>query len=231
MHRTQEHPTHTAAPLPDNLAGHLPTNAWARSSHGYGEPPPGGLSGESRMTVDTEHPLDPVVSAMRQKIHPLIAAVHRRNADTVADILPTTVPELQAMLIAFADMQLPQRKDDGIIDEIAVRRVLDGEDGIFLRRGEQVHAARLIFLGGGTAHQVSKALRSNAETGRALFDEARNLIAYEQAQAEREAALQPCGTHAAHARHKARGEDPCEACEQAERVYQWAKKRAARGAA
>ena len=38
-------------------------------------------------------------------------------------------------------------------------------------------------------------------------------------------ALQPCGTHAAHARHKAHCEPPCEACTLAERIYQNARPR------
>lgn len=33
-------------------------------------------------------------------------------------------------------------------------------------------------------------------------------------------ALQPCGTHAAFARHQAHDEDPCQRCRNAERVYQ-----------
>lgn len=33
-------------------------------------------------------------------------------------------------------------------------------------------------------------------------------------------ALEPCGTHPAFVRHKAHGEDPCEACVIAERIYQ-----------
>ena len=37
--------------------------------------------------------------------------------------------------------------------------------------------------------------------------------------------LQPCGTHAAHARHKARHETPCDACTVAERAYQNARPR------
>ena len=37
--------------------------------------------------------------------------------------------------------------------------------------------------------------------------------------------LQPCGTHAAHARHKSRCETPCEACTLAERAYQNARPR------
>lgn len=32
--------------------------------------------------------------------------------------------------------------------------------------------------------------------------------------------LQPCGTRAAHKRHRSRGEEPCEACAAAERAYQ-----------
>lgn len=33
-------------------------------------------------------------------------------------------------------------------------------------------------------------------------------------------ALKPCGTHAAYARHRARGEEPCQPCREAERSYQ-----------
>ena len=43
--------------------------------------------------------------------------------------------------------------------------------------------------------------------------------------------LQPCGTHAAHARHKARPEPVCDACKVAERAYQNARPRDRRKAA
>lgn len=39
------------------------------------------------------------------------------------------------------------------------------------------------------------------------------------------AGLKPCGTHAAYARHKIRGETPCGRCQQAERAYQRTRKR------
>ena len=43
--------------------------------------------------------------------------------------------------------------------------------------------------------------------------------------------LQPCGTHAAHARHKTRREPACDACTVAERAYQNARPRDRRRAA
>lgn len=41
--------------------------------------------------------------------------------------------------------------------------------------------------------------------------------------------LRPCGSHAAHARHVARGETPCPVCVLGERAYQRARKRTKRG--
>lgn len=38
-------------------------------------------------------------------------------------------------------------------------------------------------------------------------------------------ALQPCGTNAAHRRHRKRGEDPCDACREAHRRYSLARSR------
>lgn len=48
----------------------------------------------------------------------------------------------------------------------------------------------------------------------------RLLRALDSPSRRRAAGLKPCGTHAAHNRHKNRGEEPCEACKQGEREYQ-----------
>ena len=44
------------------------------------------------------------------------------------------------------------------------------------------------------------------------------------------AGLQPCGTHAAFARHRVNGETPCDLCREAERTYQRARSRKRRSA-
>ncbi|MFC6883471.1 hypothetical protein [Actinomadura yumaensis] len=88
---------------------------------------------------------------------PLIFAVQHRAADTVSKLITDlTEQEKNALLVVLADRcPLPrERPDDGLIDEVAVQRFLDG-DPVPLSGPELGAAIRALKQQGHSAYAIT----------------------------------------------------------------------------
>jgi hypothetical protein len=95
----------------------------------------------------------------------LAAAVHRRNADTIAAVLlPLDAEQLRALAVVLADHI--------VIDDVAVDRALGGDEELArsLTRPERAAAiARLAEQGHGPTH-ASERLHMNSRTAKRLYE-------------------------------------------------------------
>lgn len=98
-------------------------------------------------------------------------AVHQRDAALVAELLePMDRQQLLALIVVLGSrVPYPRtRPDDGIVDEVAVRRAADGEVGP-LTRAERVEAIRLMRRRGFSFPAIEERLHvSTATVQRAL---------------------------------------------------------------
>ena len=116
--------------------------------------------------------LDALAAQLRPVADELTWYVHRGDGDTALRLLERLSPlGLQALVIALAAARKPRwvLKDDGDVDEVAVRRAAAGEP-IQLTRGERAAAARRIVAAGGGPSQLAARLHLNGTTARLLYE-------------------------------------------------------------
>ncbi|MBA9003686.1 hypothetical protein [Thermomonospora cellulosilytica] len=93
-------------------------------------------------------------------------AVYQRDPALVAELLePLDVQSLRALAVVLAS-QIPRprtRPDDGVVDEIAVRRAADGDVGP-LTRAERAAAVRLMHRRGASWTEIETTLRVSGAT-------------------------------------------------------------------
>lgn len=121
--------------------------------------------------------LDQLAEVLASTTAPRLAiAVHTRNAHQTRELLTTlNQQELIALAVVLAQ-RWPNpysRPDDGVIDEIAVRRVADGEL-LPLTHDERVAVTRILTARGHGTSEVSRRLKVNGVTAKNLITEAQN---------------------------------------------------------
>lgn len=95
----------------------------------------------------------------------LATAVHDGDAAKVAELLrPLDRQQLLALAVVLAS-RVPQprtRPDDGHVDEIAVRRAINGE-AIALTRAEREEAVRVMAASGAAVNTIGRRLHMSGE--------------------------------------------------------------------
>jgi hypothetical protein len=95
------------------------------------------------------------------------------------------------------------------LDYIAIEYALNGET-VKLTLAEKIHAARILDGRGLSDKAIGERIGSDTSTVRGWRDNGWKPGGTKPARQPRQ--LKPCGTRAAYARHRSRGEQPCDAC-------------------
>lgn len=109
----------------------------------------------------TTEQLEQLAQSLAVTVAPNLAlAVHCGNASEIARLLtPLSRQELLALAVVLAS-QVPQprtRPDDGVVDDVAVRRAINGEQ-IPLTRTERAHAVQLMADAGAAPGTIARQL-------------------------------------------------------------------------
>lgn len=120
--------------------------------------------------IDRDH----LAEVMATTVAPRLAlAVHVRDRQQVADLLTDlTRTELYALAIVLADrVGNPRvRPDDGVVDEVAIRRAMAGED-IPLTPTERAHAVRQMAAAGQNPSTIATRLHMSGRRVKEILSE------------------------------------------------------------
>ncbi|MET7335964.1 hypothetical protein [Nonomuraea sp. NPDC005650] len=131
-----------------------------------------------------EHTLDELradgsIYAMRVVADALTYAVHRRDPSAAEILADLSTDELHRLCIALADLRPWSQFNDGLIDEIAIQRAIDGHK-VKLREVEQVAIAKRFINEGRTRNKFAELLRISGKHAIHLWNQAQGLLAYER---------------------------------------------------
>lgn len=119
------------------------------------------------MTTPCVEELECTAQQMHASTAPHLAfAVNQGDRTLVADLIePLNRQELLALCVVLADMvPLPlSRPDDGVFDEVAVRRAMDG-DPVPLTTVERAAACRLMALRGDALGTIARTFRMGVDS-------------------------------------------------------------------
>ncbi|WP_433542050.1 hypothetical protein ACQP10_37825 (plasmid) [Streptosporangium sandarakinum] len=136
------------------------------------------------MTVDlTIDHLNETCRRMRVLADRLTIAVQLGDTVEIEELLlPLDHVEQRALAIVFASLRRRSRRlDDGIIDRVAIDRVLSGEgDGIVLTRSEEIELAKDLIMAGGSPAKLSELAAMNSARATKRWAEAQEALAYER---------------------------------------------------
>lgn len=119
------------------------------------------------MTAPSTEELDHLAEVLASNTAPWLAwAVHHRDKRLIDELVePFDFQQLRALVVVLAS-QVPQprtRPNDGIVDEVAVRRAADGDVGP-LTREERAEAIRLMHRRGEPIREILRRLHVTTMT-------------------------------------------------------------------
>jgi len=123
--------------------------------------------------VTTEQ-LEQLAQSLAVTVAPSLAlAVHCGNAREIARLLtPLSRQELLALAVVLAS-QVPQprtRPDDGVIDEVAIRRAINGEQ-VPLTPAERARAVRIMAAAGAAPGTIARHLHMSKNRVEQILDQ------------------------------------------------------------